>query len=128
MFTGDQNNGLISRTLVGSSDVRAQLLCKSGDNLHSQSLALREVEVSSQPNTIVAHRYERGISVFSSETDVNMPGRAIFESILDGVCDELVHDQSQRNSSIGREPNSTYTVEVKLAVRTGTNRVRTHRL
>ena len=72
-----RNDKLISLALSGSSDVRAQLLYKSSDNLHSQSLALREVEVSSQPNTIIAHGYERGVSVLSNEMDVNMPGRAI---------------------------------------------------
>src|SRR5215469_13532407 len=51
---------------------------------------------------------------------------AVLKGILNGVCDEFVDDQSQRNSAIGVEPNSVCAVEMKFAVRAGDHRVCTH--
>src|SRR4029079_13937645 len=44
-FTRDQNDELISIDLGVSGDVRAQLLCKRGDDPHSQSFTHTEVKV-----------------------------------------------------------------------------------
>ena len=46
LFRGNRNDELISLALDGSSDIRAQLLSKTRDDLHSKSFALREVKVS----------------------------------------------------------------------------------
>ena len=46
LFRGNRNDELISLALHGSSDIRAQLLSKTRDDLHSKSFALREVKVS----------------------------------------------------------------------------------
>src|SRR6476620_4790836 len=64
----------------------------------------------------------------SNQANENMPLLAIREGILNGVGDEFIHDQSQRNSSIGVEPNTICTVEMKLAVRVGGYRVITYSL
>ena len=72
LFTRDRNDELISIDLGGSGDVRAQLLCKCGDDPHSQSLARTEVKIGGQSNAIIAHRYERFICIRSDQADVNM--------------------------------------------------------
>ena len=46
LIRGNRNDELISLALDGSSDIRAQLLSKTRDDLHSKSFALREVKVS----------------------------------------------------------------------------------
>src|SRR5262249_42871078 len=124
----DRYDELISIGLRSSRDVRAQLRCKCGDDPHSQSLAGTEIKISRQSAAVVAHRYERGVCTLSHQADVDMPALGVLKGILRGVCDEFIHDQSQRNSTIGIEPNSRCAVEAKLAIRADGYRVRTHRL
>jgi hypothetical protein len=61
-FKQDHQYELSPTPIPAVADGRLQLFCKCCDDPRSQSFALVEVKTGRQPDAIIAHGYERGVT------------------------------------------------------------------